>query len=208
MSLLPFDWRGQEPKQTGAAGHDRDGILAIFYTRAVEDKRASRVEGRPVFKDVPFVKIRIPGQSNSEWDQPAKEEDKIRWARAWAAYEAQQDGLADGTPLNEWAYLKPSDVATLRAAGIYTVEQCSAMSDGALGNVGPRAREWRDRAKQFLQGTSETEKQLRAEIAELRATVNMLRQRASVEDADVSPSQLARGIDDVPKSPSSRQKSA
>jgi hypothetical protein len=178
-------------EQQAAVGHDEDGVIGIFKTMAVQDRERSKIEGRPVFKDVAFVEIRVPGKPKSVPVERLNEGHKKRWPKAWAAYEAQQRGMVDGTPLEQWAYLTPSDVMTLRAAGVHSVEQCAALVDGALGGVGMRARELRDRAKQFLQPASVTERELRAmleeqrrEMEEMRAEMNLLRQRPKLEETE------------------------
>lgn len=156
-----------EAQSRGAAGHDGEGCLACFYTRAVPDTKETEIQGRPIFNSVPFVEIRLPGDKNAVVNERVNEEHKRRWPAAWAAYEEKRTGLVDGTPIEEFPLLDVTQVATLRHCGIRSIEQLAAVSDGNLPQLGPDGRKLRERAKQHLQGPKQTEKDLREKIRHL-----------------------------------------
>ncbi len=54
-----------------------DALLVKFYIDSVEDRQASKKEGRPVFKDMEMIDIRVPGSRNNVV-RVAREADKQR----------------------------------------------------------------------------------------------------------------------------------
>jgi hypothetical protein len=161
----------------GSAGHDKDRCIGIFFDRAVVDKRESEKQGRQVHVNAAYCQILIPGCQNARVVERAGAEHRARFPAAWAAYEAKRQGLADGTPLEMWAYLTPAQVANLKVSGVFSVEHLAAVSDGNLPNIGMGAMDLRDRARQFLQASSETEQELRETIADQAARITDLEAR-------------------------------
>ena len=149
----------------------RDQTIARFYTNAVEDTEATRLHGRPVFKNVPFVKVRVPDDPFTLIDHPASEADKRRWAREWDAYQHAEQKTAEGVPIAAFPVLSPADLATLRAYGVQTVEQLADLAEELVEKLGAGFMELRERARQFLQPASDTEQELRAKVAELEKQV-------------------------------------
>lgn len=168
MSQDYSEWmRIAEAQQRGSSGHDGGGCKALFYTRPILDKKATELEGRPIYNAVPFVEIRIPGDPRSVVDERVNDEHKRRWPAAWEAYERKQSGPVDGTPIEEFPLLTTTQVATLKHCGVHSVEQLANVSDANLSNVGPDGMKLRERAKQHLQGPKETERDLRERIQKL-----------------------------------------
>ncbi|MGD9650340.1 MAG: hypothetical protein AB7G80_05010 [Dongiaceae bacterium] len=125
-------------------------LAPMFYNRAVEDKAASEKEGRPIFREVAFVQIHIPGDKNTVIDRKVRDEDKARWAPLWQAFTAKIETPLEGTPLEQWPALSVSQVAEMKALHITTVEQLAALSELGLQRLGLGAREWQNKAKHFL----------------------------------------------------------
>lgn len=175
------EWMEIAEARNGAAGHDKERCIGVFYDKAVQDRKETEIQGRAVFKIVPFIEILIPGAPNQRPNLRATDEHKARFPKAWVLYLERKKGLADGTPLEQWPYLNQAQVAELKHAGVYSVEQLSAVTDGNLKNLGLHGRDLRERAKQFLQGAGETERELRAtaeaqavRIASLEAKIQQL----------------------------------
>lgn len=185
----------------GAMQPDGEGCLALFYDRAVQDEDQTRIEGRPVYRNLPYVRITIAGQRNTVVDEPVHDsyaqpgrDPRLRWPKAWEGYLAKRPGLADGTPIEEWPLLNPAQVAELKAGGILAVEQLATMSDAGLGRLGMGARELRERARQFLQPAPDVERALRAEvqqqahlIADLSSKIDQLMGQQRAEEAAPAP---------------------
>ena len=142
----------------------RDDCIPHFYMRAVRDAARSETEGRPVFGEAAYVRVLVPGDRNSVVDRKVTEHDRERWPRQWAAFLAKRERPA-GTPIEHWPYLTVARVAELKALEILTVEQVAEADEATRARIGSDALA--ERARHFLQPQSETETELREEIARL-----------------------------------------
>ena len=151
----------------------RDDCIPHFYMRAVRSPARSEESGRPVFDEIAYVRVLVPGDRNSVVDRRVADADRARWPERWAAFEARRERPA-GTPIEHWPYLTVAGVAELRALEVFTVEQV-ANADGALRRrIGENAAALAERARQFLQPQPETETALRGEIARLKREIGRL----------------------------------
>jgi hypothetical protein len=131
-------------------GHDDGGVIGRFFTQVVEDRHESRRQGRPVFKDVPFVEIIVPGAFRAVVIRPVQDEDKRRWPAAWAMFERGESGWADGTPIEQWPLITPDQARELQRCSVLSVEACAAVADAHLSSLGLGARKLRERAQIWL----------------------------------------------------------
>lgn len=109
--------------------------------------------GRPVYDDVEFIEIRVPGDKTLRVDRPVRAHDKKNYQdqyRAWKSGAKDQDST--GTPLSVWRGIPPSMVEELRHFGIRTVEHLANVSDGNLAQIGP-IRALRNKAQEFLEAS-------------------------------------------------------
>ena len=65
---------GFDDAQFQTSGQPQDRCIPVFYTRAVEDKEATLKQGRPMFRDVAYVQILVPGNNKDIMDRAVKEE--------------------------------------------------------------------------------------------------------------------------------------
>jgi hypothetical protein len=122
-----------------------------FHKYAKKMTRLSAEAGRDVYEDRHYVEIIQPGEMRSVVDREVNEDDKRRWPREWAAYEAGNEMATVGTPLEKWPLIgSPAMVKTLKAININTVEDLACLTDAGLGNVGMGARNLRESAKLWL----------------------------------------------------------
>lgn len=163
-----------------------------FFSQAVEDPQASAKEGRPIFRDAEFVRIKHVGDKNRvnihPADDPAhRHPETNRWV-SYAEkypqhYEAFKKGRAfigEGTPLSEVPWLTEAKRAELRAANILTLESLANLEGTplvkALGMGGralkEQAQAWLDQAK----GSSDVTR-LAAENADLRQQMEFLKKQ-------------------------------
>ena len=133
METLDYDYTVHS---SAAAAAEADASLLVkFYIDTVHDQQASEKEGRPIYKDVEFIDIRIPGNKDNVVIRPAREVDKQRFSRHYAAFKARTErGQKNanelvGTPLALWPVLKPSQVKEFEFFNILTVEQLASASD-------------------------------------------------------------------------------
>ena len=65
-----------------SAEEDKVRVHVEFFQDAVQDPAASREAGRPVFKDMDMVRIRIPGDKGTVMVAPAQRLPLPVWALA------------------------------------------------------------------------------------------------------------------------------
>lgn len=140
---------------TGA--FNADSRLAVrFYVKPVPNNFETQAQGRPIFTDVDFVEIFVPGDNNTVIDQPVREDHKKRFPLQWAHFmnKHANDPREIGTPLSAWPQVTASQVEEFRALKFFTVDSIANASDqniqrvGMLAGMSPYA--FREKAQQFL----------------------------------------------------------
>ncbi|MBK4217040.1 hypothetical protein JJJ17_13990 [Paracoccus caeni] len=156
-------------------------VVPFFKTVAVENPIASKRQGRPIFKDVEMVEIRIAGDRNfaptfpakSMWKRVDGEELSYadRWPEAYGRFKQGQEQVAQGTPLSELPFLTEARRQELRMLKVYTAEALASLDGKNLTNLGPQGREMKDQATAYLEraGGLAMDIALREELADLRA---------------------------------------
>jgi hypothetical protein len=159
-----------------------------FFVEAVEDKAASRAEGRPIFKDTEFVRIRFPGDMKRELVERADvkcQMDKqnggwINYREAYPRhYEAFLAGRVlsnEGTPIEQAPFLTASQRAELKAVKITTVEALASVTDGNVAKLGMGGRAMREQARAYIDAASSSAgvTALAAENADMKAQLERL----------------------------------
>lgn len=151
-----------------------DGCRPLFHTRQVENKAKSREAGRPIYEDVEYVEILIPGSKNERPVRRVNSNDRERWPEAYRRFKDGQAEAQSGTPLEQWPRMSRSRVMELKAVGIATVEDLAAVKDSNLQNIGPDGRELRQNANNFLKAADEDVGEMQNRIKELEAKVEEL----------------------------------
>jgi hypothetical protein len=171
-------------------GTDRN-LIVEFYTDAEYQEFASTQSGSAIYKDVDMIRIKTPGMNGNTIerkvklvDDQASPADPNRFPNQWRAFKLQQEQRPDGTPIEQWAALKKSHVLTLKAQGVFVIEQIAALPDTSLGILGLEGRRLREMAKSYLDkdaqqaalsmALSDREK-FRADLEALREQVSAMR---------------------------------
>ncbi len=181
MEPVPDDAGYWENFAAGRQGGGRGDCVPQFYMRAVRNAARSETEGRPVFDEAAYVRVLVPGDRNSVVDRRVMDADRERWPDRWAAFLARRERPA-GTPIEHWPYLTVVRAAELKALDILTVEQAAEADEATLERIGGDAAALAERARQFLQPQSETETELRQEIARLKRDRDEWRELAEAND--------------------------
>jgi hypothetical protein len=121
-----------------------------FCLHPLEDTAKSEEAGRPIYKDVEYIQIIIPGDRESVVFQPATADHKRRFPVAYARFKAQEAVAIVGTPIEAWPAITRALALTLKAAGIPTVDAMAEVGDGNLDRLGPGMRELRAKAKGWV----------------------------------------------------------
>lgn len=141
----------QQLRGSSSAIKPKGVTIPEFFIEPVHLEFRSKTEGRPIWEEREFVRIRIPGDRNSSPVEPVNDGHKERWPEAYAAFKAGQEAPLEGVPLKEWPQINTARIKELAYFNIHTVEHLAAVTDNNLQNLGMGARELRDRAKLFLE---------------------------------------------------------
>lgn len=134
--------------------YEEDKRLGVqFYYEAVQNNFKSAAEGRPIFDEIPMVRIFTPG-SRDVMVTRANETYQRRFERQWEKFKKQQAQVTEGTPLEQVTFLTVGQVAELKAVNCFTLEQLAGMSDTAANKM-MGMNGLRDKAKMFLQAAAD-----------------------------------------------------
>ena len=130
MQTAEFDHNNFDRQSNKNAGDDK--LLVKFYIKARPDKGKTLEEGRPMFKDVEYIDIRIPG-SRDGVGRRATDDDKARFPLHYQAFKNRTDEeFVEGTLLTEWSLIGRSQAEELAFFNCRTVEQLAEMDDKDL----------------------------------------------------------------------------
>ncbi len=157
-------------------------LMVNFYVRAVQNNFKSSQEGRPIFDEVEFVRIIIPGDTKTIIDTKVTNEYRNRFAEKYERFKKGMAQAQTGTPLEVWPQMTVGQVAELKAMHISTVEQLADLSD-VLAQKIMGSFQLRQKAQVFLEAAkgeaqnskmaAELEKR-DIEIAALKAQVEQI----------------------------------
>lgn len=154
---------------------DDSNLYVEFEMRAIHQEAESEAAGRPIYKDVPHIKIMFPGDKNKLIYRPIKtisdqtgRSDPERFPRHWAAFQAQESHVNEGTPIEEWPPLTKSQAKELKSINIHTVEMLASLPDTALDGLGLGGRSLRDKSIEWLNAASQKNKQLKVLMDEVQ----------------------------------------
>jgi hypothetical protein len=142
--------------------NNADTRLAVkFEKREVQDMVKTLEENRPIFKEVVFIKIAVPGDALTEIDRPMYDSDKNRFPLQWASFLNRQgeEQNYSGTSLKEWPLITKSQAEELRGLKFHTVESIAMSTDQAIQKIGMLAGmspySFREKAQSFLKMAKE-----------------------------------------------------
>lgn len=165
------------------------GVFVQFFTDSIEIAVESERQGRPIFKDVAFIRKIVPGDKTNVVERVAKDWDKQKHPKEWEAYQRSITESFTGTPLEQWPQITRAQVKEAKYFEIHTVEQLAEISDLNCQKLGMGFQELRNKAKAFLAAAAGTanETAQAAENQRLRQEMEELRlQMKAVSDAAMS----------------------
>ena len=133
-----------------------------FYAEPIEDPKATAEQGRPIFNDVEFVRIRAAGSRDvfvaPAHDQSSKKDPnngkRMTYAQLhFGPYEAFKRGIEfreSGTPLSELTNISAAKRKELNAVNVYTVEQLAALDGASLAKLGMGGRGLKTLAQEYI----------------------------------------------------------
>lgn len=147
--LMSREYSEDKTYEDGRNYEDDKKLPVRFSTRAVKNDFESTKQGRPIFQEVEYIEILVPG-SRDTMVAPVDEHYKARFRERYERWKATQDNSrVEGTILSEVPWLSTSQVAELNALNIVTVEQLVDMADAnSRGIMG--YQQLKERAKRYL----------------------------------------------------------
>ena len=196
------------------ASQNELGVVANFYSQAVENPNKSRTEGRPIFDDVDMIRLRYVGDKTRELHAPAKdkfirEKDSGNWltyadvfADQYKAYKAGQEYTEGGTPLSEVPFLTEGKRQELRAMHVHTLEQLANLPDRAKAVLGMNGTELMAKARAMVERAKDSavETRLAAENEALKAQMASLSDQVQqlLAQSNRQPAPVADDVDEGP----------
>lgn len=180
--------------------------VPFFKTIAVEDEKASKEAGRPIFKETEVVEVRIAGDRNytpvfpahQMWMRVNGEEVTYaqRWKDAYERFKAGHEQVADGTPLSELPFLSEAKRAELRVLKVYTAEALASLEGKQLAALGTLGREMKTQATAYLDKATggAGAVALAAEVEALKAELAAMRGAPVPEEHDAEKEALKARI--------------
>ena len=174
-----------------AAGDPDDEKLFVqFYMGSLQNEEKTADAGHPVFDSVPFIKIIIPGDRNSNIDTIAGPQYQRRFARLWAQFQANEAQSQPGLPLREWPGITRAQAEELQYLNITTVEQLATLADVygtrvmGFNDLKRKAAAYLEQAKDsaYAQRVAEENKKLLDMISQLQGEIKTLSARFDASD--------------------------
>ena len=133
----------------------------------------------PVYRSVTYIRKKVPN-SRDVYDQPVKDKDRKRFSEIFAAFDKGEDAPLNGTPLEQWPKLDVTQVETLKAAKIFTVQALAEIHDASLHRLPGGYRGLIVEAQKWLNQGQEL-KELKAQNEELLKRLEALESKDPVK---------------------------
>lgn len=164
-----------------------DLIVPRFFIHTVQDAKASKEAGRPIFKDIECVEIKMAANKQTTGVFPAHEfwmwgdidgvRQKITYAMRFAdqykRFKASEAQVMTGTPLDELPFLTQAKRSELKALSIYTAEALATLDGLPLKQLGMGGRTLKEQAQAYLAKATDSAvvTRMAAEIESLKAAL-------------------------------------
>ena len=185
---------------------NQDLIVPRFFVHTMPDAKATKQAGRPMFKDMECVEIRMaankqtvavfPAHDTWKWDEIDGVRQPITYAmrfpEQYKRFKANEAQAMSGTPLEELPFLTQAKRSELKALSIYTAEALASLDGTPLKQLGMGGRELKNQAQAYLSRATDSAAvtRLAAEVEQLRAALAATQQTpaepASTEQATVA----------------------
>lgn len=159
------------------------GVFVVFYNDVVEIKAESEKQGRPIYKEMAFIRKVIPGDTTNVVERVAKQHDFDLYPKEYDRYKRETvSGSIEGTPLEQWPQISRSQVKEAKYFEVHTVEQLANLTDSNCQKMGMGFVELRSGAKSYLNLANDT----------AAATAQAAENQRLREDIDALQAQLAQ----------------
>jgi len=132
-----------------------DQLLVRFFLKERENKEETLKQGRPIFKEVEYIEIRVAGKRDAQACRPATWADKSRFPKHYEAFQKRTEMPEEGTPLTQWPQISRAQVEEFAYMHIKTVEQLVSMADSNCHKIHGGLL-LKQRAAEFLEAADAT----------------------------------------------------
>lgn len=146
--------------------------------------RAEKLPEEPIYRDIEFVSIRIPGDSTLTVHRPIMASDKTRFRQKYEAFKTGRGEATEGTPIGQLPDITAGTVRELEYVGIKTIEQVASCADSLLKMMGgqtlkQKAAAWvaKNRKSSIVSQTNEAFAERDALLAKQAETIAALTAR-------------------------------
>lgn len=160
--------------QSGDEAEDDKKLYVQFFMEAVKDESKSAIAGRPIFNEIPHIRIMTPGSTDVTVSRVLQRH-KDRFPDRWAKFVRQQEEVPTGTPLSQVTFLTVGQVAELKAINVLTLEHLANLSDTHVSKL-MGMNTLRQKARDFLKAAAEAAPitKLQAELEARDSQIAML----------------------------------
>lgn len=145
--------------------------MVKFERRAVEDKAASREQGKIVYKDEDFALVIPPGSRDCfeakvhTWFENVKTNVRNgkmlpqwldHWQDGYEKFKKGEEMPLNGTSVKNWPAISKSECMRLISANILTIEDLAQITDEGIRRLGMGAIELKNKAKDYVQTAKNT----------------------------------------------------
>lgn len=181
------DFGGKGGVKTATHGNDSK-LFVEFHLEQILQTAATDEKGEPVYQDVPYITITIPGDKKTEVIRPVKmqtdlagKSDLERWPAQWERFQSGLKQLSEGDPIENLVInnvkIGRSEVRQLTMMNILTIQHLAELPDYLLDDVGLGARGLRESARKWLIENNDSKKELekvRAENETMKSQLEIL----------------------------------
>jgi hypothetical protein len=146
-----------------------------FFIEAVELPGESAAQGRPIYREIEYVKILIAGDSKTEVVRKVSDQIRRDYRAEYDHWKRTQQQAVTGTPLEQWPGASASFIKTCKHVNVFSVEALADLGDSHLSNLGMDARNMQSRARAWLASAKDN-----AEAERLAAQNNALQDQVAM----------------------------
>ena len=187
------------PQQAQPLQRNQHGLYVEFYTNPVQDKKESENQGRPIYRETPYIMIMVPGDKNSVVRRPVltgqhPRHDNNRFHNEYIAFRNGLVAPIEGTMLSEWPQITRSQVLELQHLGIKTIEHLADLNDSNAGQF-MGLSDLKRKAKTYLELTKDDQPlvKMQAELAERDNKIETIENVMSEMQAELAELKGAKG---------------
>lgn len=179
------------PDGTAMAPGD-EKLLVRFYLKEELNEARTKEAGMNKYDDMEMVEITIPG-CRDNCIRKASDQDKQRFRRQYEAFLTTKGEGKEGTPLNHFPFIGPSERRELEYFNIFTGEGLVGLSDGYLERIPLDLRPLIKKVKAFMDMAkdsaislrqAEENEELKMKIASLEAQMKEI--ASTLKEKDIS----------------------